>query len=320
MMGLVMAVQVALPLALILWLVWSPGGSLLGFLSRTLGVGVFLLALALVTQWALPVWWLPRVYGVLWLTAVLAGVVRRRHSPLPLMPAGGREWVSAGLGICLLVVGGWYAGKALMGRSPPPVPMVEIANPFGPGEYLVGHGGSNELLNAHTHTLDESVPRFQPWRGQSYAVDFFGLGSLGLRASGWRPVDPAEYAIFGTRLHAPCGGTVIAAESGMPDFRVPEQDLVNRLGNHVILRCGNADIVFAHMRRKSLVVAPGDNVTTGDFLGEVGNSGASTEPHLHIHAQRPAAEGQPPISGQPLGLRIGGRFLVRNDRLTGQQW
>ena len=104
----------------------------------------------------------------------------------------------------------------------------------------------------------------------------------------------------------------------MPDHEVPNEDPVNRLGNHVILRCGPAEIVFAHMRRGSVVVAAGDEVASGDRLGAVGNSGASTEPHLHIHAQRPAPEGAPPISGEPLGLRIDGRFLVRGDRLAGQ--
>lgn len=39
------------------------------------------------------------------------------------------------------------------------------------------------------------------------------------------------------------------------------------------------------------LIAPGDRVETGDPLGAVGNSGASTEPHLHVHARRPAAEG-----------------------------
>jgi murein DD-endopeptidase MepM/ murein hydrolase activator NlpD len=103
----------------------------------------------------------------------------------------------------------------------------------------------------------------------------------------------------------------------MPDFDVPNEDSVNRLGNHVILRCGTAEIVLAHMRQGSVALAPGDTVAVGVRLGEVGNSGASTEPHLHIHAQRPALEGAPPISGEPLALRIDGRFLVRGDRLAG---
>ncbi len=103
----------------------------------------------------------------------------------------------------------------------------------------------------------------------------------------------------------------------MPDFQVPQEDSINRLGNHVVLRCDGVEIVLAHMRQGSLKVGAGERVETGAPLGEVGNSGASTEPHLHIHAQRPAVEGQPLISGDPLALRIDGRFLVRNDRLIG---
>jgi len=106
----------------------------------------------------------------------------------------------------------------------------------------------------------------------------------------------------------------------MPDFDVPNEDTVNRMGNHLILRCGNAEIVLAHMRQGSIPLSPGDAVALGDRLGEVGNSGASTEPHLHIHAQRPAPERAPPISGAPLALRIDGWFLVRGnllDRVSG---
>lgn len=112
----------------------------------------------------------------------------------------------------------------------------------------------------------------------------------------------------------------MAVESDMPDFQVPRQDPVNRLGNHVLLRCGDAVIVFAHMRQGSVEVSPGQTVAPGDRLGQVGNSGASTEPHLHIHAQRPAAEGEPPISGDLLGITIDGHFLVRNDRIDGGNW
>lgn len=86
----------------------------------------------------------------------------------------------------------------------------------------------------------------------------------------------------------------------------------------MILSCGPAQIVLAHMRHGSLEVRPGQAVREGDPLGRAGNSGASTEPHLHIHAQRPAPDGAPPISGEPLPLRIGGRFLVRGDRLGGR--
>jgi hypothetical protein len=315
MTALILALQVALPLSLVAWLAFLPAGSLAGRGLQAAGTGAFLFALARIAPWAVPVWWLPWVYGGLWLVVVLAWLLHRRAAEVPLLPDEPKGYAGLALSAILLGLGGWYGAQALAGRTPPPVEVVDIATPFGPGRYLVASGGSSPLINAHMRTLDPGVERYLPWRGQSYAVDFTGLGPWGLRASGWQPTEPAAYAIFGAELRAPCDGTVVAAESGMPDFEVPQKDQVNRLGNHVILRCGSAEIVLAHMRRKSVKVAPGDKVVVGDRLGEVGNSGASSEPHLHIHAQRPVAEGAPPISGEPLALRIDGRFLVRGDRL-----
>lgn len=320
MIGLVLAIQIVLPLALLLWLALAPANSLSGYVVQAAGIAVFLFAFALVAQWAVVPWWLPRVYAALLVLAVLARLLGGHLSGLAFSPSGVSGWVQMGVSLLLLGLGSWYGSAAVAGRELPPVPVLDIANPFGPGRYLVGNGGSREVVNAHLRTLDPDVERFQAWRGQSYAIDFFGLNSWGTRAAGLRPADPEAYAIFGSAVHAPCPGDVLAVESDMPDFRVPRQDPVNRLGNYVLLRCGDTVIVFAHMRQGSAAVSPGQTVVSGDRLGEVGNSGASTEPHLHIHAQRPAAEGEPPVSGDPLGVTIDGRFLVRNDRIDGRNW
>lgn len=36
----------------------------------------------------------------------------------------------------------------------------------------------------------------------------------------------------------------------------------------------------------TVAVSVGDEVKNGDYLGKVGNSGTTSEPHLHIHHQR----------------------------------
>lgn len=284
-----------------------------------IGTGVFLFALACVVSWVRPVWWLPWLYAALWL--LLAGsalVLRPGVRGLPKWPSDRRHWSGLLVSVVLLGLGGWFGAQAVEGRGAPPVPVVDISNPFASGHFLVASGGSHPLINAHMRTLDETVERYSAWRGQSYAVDLVGLGPWGLRARGWQPSDPFAYAIFGTTLLAPCSGTVVSSEGSLPDFDIPQQDTDNRLGNHVLLRCGDVEILLAHMRQGSVEVREGEAVTEGQPIGEVGNSGATGEPHLHIHAQRPAAAGAPLIAGQPLGLRIDGRMLVRGDRLRGR--
>ena len=56
-------------------------------------------------------------------------------------------------------------------------------------------------------------------------------------------------------------------------------------------------------------------MTTDTKLGEVGNSGNTDEPHLHVHAQRPGRIWDVFI-GDPLLVTFNGRYLIRNDRLT----
>ena len=59
-----------------------------------------------------------------------------------------------------------------------------------------------------------------------------------------------------------------------------------RAGNHVILDHGTGEwSLLAHFKRGSLRVKPGQTVAAGDTLGLCGNSGNSSEPHLHYHLQ-----------------------------------
>ena len=97
-------------------------------------------------------------------------------------------------------------------------------------------------------------------------------------------------------------------------MQVPIMDKQNMVGNHVLLRCGAVDILLAHFRQGSVRVNPGQRVSLGDILGEAGNSGNTSAPHLHIHAQQPGPP-EAPFSGRPIPMLFDGRFLVRGDRI-----
>ena len=157
-------------------------------------------------------------------------------------------------------------------------------------------------------------PRFLPWRGNAWAVDLVALNDFGARATGLTPADPTRYVIFGMPVRSPCTGTVVLAVDGLPDMSPPELDRQHLAGNHVVLACGEVHIALAHFRRGSVRVRASETVQRGELLGDVGNSGGSNEPHLHIHAQRPGPPGAP-LGGDPLPMTFEGRFLVRGDRI-----
>jgi hypothetical protein len=105
-------------------------------------------------------------------------------------------------------------------------------------------------------------------------------------------------------------------EDGLPDMPPPQPDRTHIAGNHVLLECDGVHVLLAHFQRGTVRVRREQSIEAGAVIGHVGNSGNSNEPHLHIHAQRPAPAGAEPLSGDPLPIRLGGRYLVRNDRVS----
>lgn len=308
-------IQIVLPLALLTWMLAAPLKSRMGFGVQSATTLFALVALALTAVWLVPPWWTPMIYLALWLYAL-----QRQRSLL----WGNKVWLPRRtveyFGVVLfLPVGLWTAyliGQGLAGRAlPDTADVVELPFPMGNGAYLVANGGSRAAVNAHFLTLAPKTQRQRAYHGQSFAVDLIKFEQWGLRADGWRPKNPAAYAIFGEPVLAPCSGVVIAASDGMPDMPVPEPDSSQLEGNHVLVECGDFAVLVAHLRQSSVLVSANDHVETGQKLGEVGNSGQTFEPHLHIHAQRLAAEGAPLLSGKPLYLTFDGIFPVRNARV-----
>jgi hypothetical protein len=305
--------QIGLPLLLIAGVSIAPPRNKLGFFLQALVTAMTLVAIARLGVWMFPPWWTPYLYGVLLVVALGIGI--RRRQPLRPLPSHGLGWVVVMAFVALDVFVGNAAWQSWAGRIPPPVPVVDLTFPLQGGEYLIVHGGSNLQINPHMKTLDESVPRFRAYRGQSYGIDILKIDRFGLRANGILPDDLAAYRIYGEPVVAPCAGTIVQAIEGFPDMPIPQVDPQNRAGNHVILRCGEVDVLLAHFRPQSLAVQAGMTVQVGDRLAEVGNSGASNEPHLHISAQRPGSS-EAPLSGEPLPMRFAGQFLIRGDRVT----
>jgi hypothetical protein len=130
------------------------------------------------------------------------------------------------------------------------------------------------------------------WLAQRYAIDFAKFHMVDGKAFTWKgPEDQnASYFCYNDEIYSVAPGKVVEALDGLPE-NVPHSgklaiDLTwqNAGGNHVVVDIGYGLYAFyAHMRPGSVAVKEGDIVTTGQVLGQVGNTGSSSEPHLHFH-------------------------------------
>ena len=121
---------------------------------------------------------------------------------------------------------------------------------------------------------------------QRFAIDFNRLASDD-RISTGDPTLNTSYPSYGQPVLAVAEATVVTVIDRYPD-QVPDAPtgvtLENAEGNHVILDLGDGRYaLYAHLKPGSITVQEGERVQQGQVIGELGNTGSSTGPHLHFH-------------------------------------
>lgn len=182
---------------------------------------------------------------------------------------------------------------------------IDLAYPLKNGVYYVGGGGNSRWINGH-----QAAPP------QKYALDIVRLNSFGNRARGIQSEEVQQYTIFGDKVFSPCNGTIRQRVDEHPDLNPPIRDGENLAGNYVVIECKGVEVLLAHLMQGSVLVEPNEVVEEGQPLAQVGNSGYSTQPHLHIHAERDSDADEEILDGEGVPIRFKGRFLVRNSLFT----
>jgi hypothetical protein len=183
------------------------------------------------------------------------------------------------------------------------------------GELLVVQGGNSPLVNIHSLI-----------QAQRDALDVVALraGEL-LDGDRYRLT---AHACFGQTIYAPIAGRVMEVVNDRPDMRIHEMDHDQPVGNHVVIEAApERYVLLAHLKQGSVTVKVDDQVACGQPIAQCGNSGNTSEPHLHIQVQDRPDFDSPKLKTIPIVFRNavrvrnqqterGGPFyLRRNDHL-----
>ncbi len=140
-------------------------------------------------------------------------------------------------------------------------------------ESFVYWGGETVEINYHMADLS-----------QQYAFDVVMVAN-GAPYKG-DPTKNESYFIFGKDIIAPCDAKVVKVIDGIKDNVPGELNRVEITGNTIILETERKEyLLFAHIKANSILLKEGDLVKQGQVIAQCGNSGNTTQAHLHFHLQ-----------------------------------
>ncbi|MFK3936801.1 M23 family metallopeptidase [Alkalihalobacillus sp. NPDC078783] len=137
-------------------------------------------------------------------------------------------------------------------------------------EWFVFWGGSNVFINYHYELTS-----------QRYAYDLVQLKDHSTYK--YDGLTNSDYYAFNSPIVSPAEGTVLTVQNYMIDNEPGQVDKENVPGNFIVIEHEHQEYsLIAHFKKESISVKEGDQVKKGQYLGRCGNSGNSTEPHIHF--------------------------------------
>ena len=295
-MWLAVSFQIVIPTLLIGVLAMQRQSSRLRWLVSCVAFGMVIAYMLLSARWDISSLYLRVVIPIAFVAACVIGYKKIGEAVAGGLLQAVLFWTIS-LGLIVLMSGFlWFSVRGNI----TPDQTVDIHSPL-KGKYVVLNGGNSPFTNAHF--------RVHP---QDFALDIVGVNAVGNRAALFSDSrDLESYVIYGSPIFSPCDGKISAVVDDLPDYIPPDRDTENPAGNHVLIECEGYEVLLAHMLQGSVAVNVNDEITGGSLLGKVGSSGNTSEPHLHIHAER---GGEPGVilDGQAVPITIAGRYLVRN--------
>ncbi|MEX0968773.1 MAG: M23 family metallopeptidase [Bacteroidia bacterium] len=292
------AISLAIPFIAIVWLVAGKSHDRVTYLLKVLSSFTWILFVFLAIPWGFGNYYLRYILSGIFVVLFMVSVYKTWSHKFWVRKGFsfylGTIYILIGLGLGLIlnfwvIRGYWYSGDP-----------VALESPFGKGKYVVIQGGNSGVTNFFHHYF-----KVQKYR---YAIDVVKVDNLGFRASQFLPDSLQAYRIYGDTLYSPCNGTIVSVVRDEAENEIGVLNYENPAGNNVVVRCGEVNVLTGHLREGRVFVKEGDTVKSGQPLGEVGNSGYSIEPHLHMQAYQLDSAGE----YIAIPMLINGRFPVMN--------
>jgi hypothetical protein len=285
---LIVMLHLVIPLALILWTWTRSYKSMTTWGIQMLVLISYIVFIFLMGSWVYASFYLRYAILILTIVAAIRSFMHVRGLPLFVTPRFS-GWIGYGAGLIISAVLVYLVVGAVRSHFYDETP-INLSFPFKGGTYAVFEGGNGRVSSLMNYHYGASIHKGAHTNlSMRYAVDITKVTRWGNDAEGFLPRQNDKYAVFNQVVYSPCDGEVFYVEDRWPNETPWSGKPPYNVGNHVVITSNDFGVLMGHLQRGSILVKIGDRVKKGQPIAQSGNSGWTSQPHLHIQAMRKSA-------------------------------
>jgi hypothetical protein len=308
-MTLIAILHLIIPLVLILWTWEKSYTSTMAWAIQVLVLVSYTVFVFLMGSWAFASFYLRYAILVLAIASALWSLMYVKGLPLLVKP-NFSGWIGYGAGIVISAALAYLIVGAVRSHFYDETPL-NLSFPFKGGVYAVFEGGNGRFSALMNYHYGSSMHKGAHTNlSMRYAVDITKLTPWGNDAEGFLPMHNERYAVFNQVVCSPCDGEVSDVDDKWPNETPWSGTPPYNVGNHVLITSKDFGVLMGHLENGSIMVKVGDAVKKGQPIAKTGNSGWTSQPHLHLQAMRASTGSFWSWEGMPISFD--GRNPVKN--------
>ncbi len=284
-MILIASLHLIVPFVLLTWTLGRNYASLAAFIVQGLVLVSYTAFIFLLGSWAFASFYVRYAILIAAPAALVWSFMHVGNLPFftsPQFPG----WIGYGAGVMVTSVLVFLVFGAIRSRFYDERP-VNLAFPFKKGVYAVFEGGNGRVSSFMNYHYSASMHKGARTNlSMRYAVDITKTTRWRNDADGFLPTQNEKYAVFHQTVYSPCDGQISDVEDKWPNETPWSGKAPYNVGNHIVITDKDFGVLMGHLQKGSMLVKAGDMVKEGQPIAQAGNSGWTSQPHLHIQVMR----------------------------------